>query len=387
MGLLFTLAVVGALIFVTVTSDPDPYRPGPLTQEENGAAAGRESAPDAKVSGTGAASSSHLLGAPRDASDRSTVAAGIGTPNHGFLDAGSAAQSSGKGGGNGMGISAGPSPSDLRHLGAGSRNVADGGVQASRAEPAKAPPSSTMRTTGHDADVAAAVEHDRKTDHPDGSVPARPKIEEADNHNRRSVRSEDGEELRRVTRFVATGGATLKGRILETDNERPVVNAIIEARMDSTYVETRTDAAGLFRIPGMVPTSRITIWVQSETNSFVAESAEVVLLGEGEITDAGTIHVLRGNEFGGNLGGWIGMFVGRRGGVLSVKAVNPWLPAERAGIQVGDRLLFVDGRDVRELGTRGINYLLRGPVGSKVTLVVQSNGAGSRKVTLERVQR
>jgi carboxyl-terminal processing protease len=63
------------------------------------------------------------------------------------------------------------------------------------------------------------------------------------------------------------------------------------------------------------------------------------------------------------------------------------LPAERAGIQVGDRLLFVDGRDVRELGTRGINYLLRGPVGSKVTLVVQTLGAASRKVTLERVQR
>jgi len=97
--------------------------------------------------------------------------------------------------------------------------------------------------------------------------------------------------------------------------------------------------------------------------------------------------LLDGDELASRLDGWIGMYVARRGGQVKVTAVNAWVPANKAGIEAGDTVLSVDGRDVRGLGSRTVGFLLRGPSGSSVTLEVESGDGKRRKLTLTRVLR
>jgi hypothetical protein len=48
---------------------------------------------------------------------------------------------------------------------------------------------------------------------------------------------------------------------------------------------------------------------------------------------------------------------------------------------VGDRLLSVEGRELRGLGAGAVNYLLGRDPGQTVTMVVQSPGGPARTVT------
>ena len=97
------------------------------------------------------------------------------------------------------------------------------------------------------------------------------------------------------------------------------------------------------------------------------------------------MRLLRGDELASHLEGWMGMFVTRRGRRNVVAAVSPWSPADRAGIQVGDVLLSIEGRDVGGLGPRAASFLLRGPVGSKSTVALQNRDGTVVRYQLERV--
>jgi carboxyl-terminal processing protease len=81
------------------------------------------------------------------------------------------------------------------------------------------------------------------------------------------------------------------------------------------------------------------------------------------------------------------MFVTRRGRRNIVAAVSPWSPADRAGIEVGDVLLSIDGRDVDGLGPRAAGFLLRGPAGSRSNVALQNHAGTVVRYQLERVPR
>ena len=68
---------------------------------------------------------------------------------------------------------------------------------------------------------------------------------------------------------------------------------------------------------------------------------------------------------------------------LVLREVPPDLAAGRAGLQPGDELLLIDGRDVRELDERGVHQALGGEVGDPVKLTLLRNGQVIR-VTLQR---
>ncbi len=82
-----------------------------------------------------------------------------------------------------------------------------------------------------------------------------------------------------------------------------------------------------------------------------------------------------------------------RGVGLSVEVIDGWItvtqprpgsPAERAGLQTGDRLVELDGKSMRGWTVAEARNALRGPLGSTVNLVVE-RGQGTRiAVTLER---
>ncbi len=71
---------------------------------------------------------------------------------------------------------------------------------------------------------------------------------------------------------------------------------------------------------------------------------------------------------------------------LVLREVPPTLAAGRAGLQAGDQLLLIDGRDVRELDERGVHLALAGNVGDPVKLTLLREGRVVR-VTLRRSPR
>ncbi|HEY6077750.1 MAG TPA: PDZ domain-containing protein [Polyangiaceae bacterium] len=68
---------------------------------------------------------------------------------------------------------------------------------------------------------------------------------------------------------------------------------------------------------------------------------------------------------------------------LVLREVPPTLAAGKAGLQPGDQLLLIDGRDVRELDDRGVHQALSGEVGDPVKLTLLREGSVIR-VTLKR---
>lgn len=84
----------------------------------------------------------------------------------------------------------------------------------------------------------------------------------------------------------------------------------------------------------------------------------------------------------------VGLQVNVRDGWVTVSQPRAGSPAERAGLQPGDRLVEVDGRPMQGWTVEEARIAFRGPPGSKVALVVErGNGAGSRlSFSLERAE-
>jgi len=192
--------------------------------------------------------------------------------------------------------------------------------------------------------------------------------------------------LRQVERFVANG-ATLEGRIVDADGGRPIAGMSVHVDGAGMFVESRTDATGAFRIPGVLPGSRVAVWVGANDDSFVDERIEVAAPADGQTADVGTLKLLRGDELSPRFEGWVGMFVTRGRGLVVVGAISPWSPADRANLEVGDQFVSIDGRDVAGLGPRAVTFLLRGPVGTSVTLFVRKGDHVKHRLTLTRVLR
>jgi C-terminal processing protease CtpA/Prc len=80
----------------------------------------------------------------------------------------------------------------------------------------------------------------------------------------------------------------------------------------------------------------------------------------------------------------IGIEFARQGADVVLTQIRPNTPAERAGLRTGDRVISADGRPLAGLGHTGRSYVVAGPAGKPITLVVQSAGASPRPVTLIR---
>ncbi len=68
--------------------------------------------------------------------------------------------------------------------------------------------------------------------------------------------------------------------------------------------------------------------------------------------------------------GGVGMQIGIKDGILTVIAPLKGSPAERAGIEKGDKVLRIDGATTTEMGIDKALYLIRGEVGKSVSLTL-----------------
>jgi carboxyl-terminal processing protease len=88
-------------------------------------------------------------------------------------------------------------------------------------------------------------------------------------------------------------------------------------------------------------------------------------------------------EIAGSLGG-IGAKLAKIDGVLLATNIFKGSPAERAGLQPGWEIEFINGISTRSMTLDDAVKLVRGPVGTEITLGVIVPGGGSRKISLLR---
>src|SRR3989344_7439675 len=83
-------------------------------------------------------------------------------------------------------------------------------------------------------------------------------------------------------------------------------------------------------------------------------------------------------EISGAFGG-VGIEIGKRNDAITVIAPIQDTPAFRAGILAGDKIIKVDGKIVSEMAIEEVVNLIRGKVGTKVTLTISRNGESTTR--------
>jgi carboxyl-terminal processing protease len=94
--------------------------------------------------------------------------------------------------------------------------------------------------------------------------------------------------------------------------------------------------------------------------------AHTIYLNPQSYTDANT-------QLVGNYAG-IGAFVDPTGKLLTITKPIPGSPAEKAGLQQGDQIIAVDGKDVTSLLPETVRQKVLGPEGTTVKLTIQRPG-------------
>ena len=72
--------------------------------------------------------------------------------------------------------------------------------------------------------------------------------------------------------------------------------------------------------------------------------------------------------------GGIGITVGLRDGFVTILSLMDGYSAQRQGLQPGDRIIGIDGKDVSGAKPDGIRTMTRGPVGSEVRVKIEREG-------------
>jgi len=80
----------------------------------------------------------------------------------------------------------------------------------------------------------------------------------------------------------------------------------------------------------------------------------------------------------------IGAYLSERDGFVIIAAPIPGTPAERAGIRPGDRILKVDGVDVRSDSVTDLQSKVRGPGGSTVQLEILHDDGSIEQMSITR---
>ncbi len=80
----------------------------------------------------------------------------------------------------------------------------------------------------------------------------------------------------------------------------------------------------------------------------------------------------------------VGLVLEEKPAGVTVVTVLEGAPAERAGVEVGERIVSVDGKDVRDLPIDVIVDRVKGDAGTEVTLGLAGGRAGRREITLTR---
>lgn len=82
--------------------------------------------------------------------------------------------------------------------------------------------------------------------------------------------------------------------------------------------------------------------------------------------------------------GGIGVYMNFKDGIVQVAGVIPDSPGQRAGLQIGDEILAVDGQPVEEISPGEVALKIRGQIGTPVELLIHREGAEDTTYNLTR---
>jgi uncharacterized protein (DUF2249 family) len=177
----------------------------------------------------------------------------------------------------------------------------------------------------------------------------------------------------RGIRIVLTAGGTVVGHVYD-DRHAPLSGVDLRFDFVSSTVEsassTKSDDSGQYRLEG-APQGPFTLRAQKDGYRVLLLSG-LRVDAKGTLAQDLSLHGLDGGpglEFGG-----IGANVGQSPEGVTVSAVFPGDPADRAGLRAGDRIVRVDGDETDGMSLADVLQRLRGPAGTPVGVSVQRAG-------------
>lgn len=118
-----------------------------------------------------------------------------------------------------------------------------------------------------------------------------------------------------------------------------------------------------------------------------------VITGVFNNSNAATFKLNAGKDESGYAASNVGViglrYVHRSGGMSKVVEVYPNTPADQANIHVGDKIVAVDGLEVRQYHANQVHSMIAGPPGAPVTLTLYRctvNNCGYQDITLTRME-
>ncbi len=181
----------------------------------------------------------------------------------------------------------------------------------------------------------------------------------------------------RGVRIVVAPGGTVMGRI---SDERHAGIADVDVGFDvvSSVVDgtasAKTDASGRFRIEG-APAGPFTL--RARKTGFRAKLVSGLRVGSGATLTADMTLAAVDGGAGLELGG-IGANLTMTHEGIFLAGVGADDPAGRAGLQVGDRILLIDGENSDGMSVADAIQRLRGEAGTTVGVSVERPGSGQR---------
>ena len=189
-------------------------------------------------------------------------------------------------------------------------------------------------------------------------------------------------EQRSGLRLVVDTGDRVRGRVVDADSGKPLPDVRVSTQVASRWIETRTDPQGAFELDGLLPGTEVRLDFGAPSADVVPETIELPPVPPNGV-DAATVRLLRSpgwrerRDTRGELG------LTASGGGTAITAVKAGSPADKAGLAPGDRVVAIDGRDVRGLGRGALSVLAARPPGGTLTLTVQAAAGGApRTVTI-----
>lgn len=190
-------------------------------------------------------------------------------------------------------------------------------------------------------------------------------------------------ETRRDVKLSLFAGGAVEGTVTDGDG-KPLADVTVAFDVVSSTRRgdgsAKTGADGKYRLDG-APPERFSIRFDKPGYRSRVLSG-ITVDARGSVTRDASLSLLEDGGPSSEVAGIGAVLEQTRGGV-SLAAVYPGAPAEKAGFQRGDVLVSVDGKSARGMSVADLTQALRGDPGTKVHLSVTRPG-GSLEVTVER---
>lgn len=189
------------------------------------------------------------------------------------------------------------------------------------------------------------------------------------------------EHPRREVELTLRPEAIVTGKVVELFAGTPLAGVGV-ALTTNPQASVATGADGSFRIQGAVPGSVARV-VLRPASTHIGDFALVRVPEDARTVDIGTVKLARGQPQ--PRGGTTGLGFVRFGRETIVDYVTQRSPGERAGVQLGEVLLSIDGQDARGLPTSAVRSINVGEVGAPIVYVTRTPRGEVRRYDLIRV--